>query len=178
MSIVKQVILSADEELRYPTPSEIGMIQNFCRTGDRRLRVASVLADNEAKIVQKGSRRFWELCPNTPSNSGVERKTSMCLRDMGWYIRVISYCLLAGNEKPLAEIGTVGVREMYNSLGIPLSNLVMVMYCLKDEAIALLSPEEAVEVTAYFEYIIKSLSNSSLEILTPGAVRDELNSDT
>ncbi|NJK54274.1 MAG: allophycocyanin, partial [Leptolyngbyaceae cyanobacterium SU_3_3] len=29
MSLVKQVILNADEELRYPDPGEIRMMQNF-----------------------------------------------------------------------------------------------------------------------------------------------------
>jgi hypothetical protein len=46
MSLVKQVLLNADEELRYPTPSEIRMIQNFCQSGDRRIRIATTLAKN------------------------------------------------------------------------------------------------------------------------------------
>ncbi|WP_421655881.1 hypothetical protein [Leptothermofonsia sp. ETS-13] len=56
MSLVQQVILNADEELRYPTPSEIRMIQNFCKTGDRRIRIAQTLADHEKELVEKGVR--------------------------------------------------------------------------------------------------------------------------
>jgi allophycocyanin-B len=158
MSLVMQVIQNADEELRYPTPGEMRMFQNFCKTGERRIRIASMLAENEQRIVERGSWRFWKRCPVTPSNSGNLRKTSSCQRDQGWYVRLVAYCVLAGNEKPLADIGTIGMKEMYNSLGIPLANWVEAVRCLKEEAIALLSEEDAAEVTPYFDHIIQTLS--------------------
>jgi allophycocyanin-B len=66
--------------------------------------------------------------------------------------------VLAGSEKPLEEIGTIGIKEMYNSLEIPLKNLVEAMRCIKDEAVALLSAEDAAEVGPYFDLIVRSLS--------------------
>ncbi|MEM7581151.1 MAG: allophycocyanin, partial [Cyanobacteria bacterium P01_A01_bin.80] len=105
MSIVKQVILNSDEQLRYPSPGEIRMIQNFCHTGTQRIRIATTLAKNERRLVEISSDKFWKRCPNTPSNSGNMRKTSSCQRDQGWYIRLVAYCVLAGNEQPLTEIG-------------------------------------------------------------------------
>jgi len=47
---------------------------------------------------------------------------------------------------------------MYNSLEIPLKNLVEAMRCVKEEALSLLSAEDAVEVAPYFDYIIQALS--------------------
>lgn len=158
MSLVQQVILSADEELRYPTPGEIQMIQAFCKTGDRRLRIAQTLASHETELVQKASLVFWKRCPVTPSNSGNPRKTASCQRDQGWYVRLVAYCVLAGNEKPLAEIGTIGMKEMYISLGIPLANWVEAVRCLKEAAIGLLGEEDAVEAIPYFDYIIQTLA--------------------
>lgn len=98
MSIVKQLILDADEEIRYLTLSEIHSLQNFCQTGTNRIRIARILADNETRLVQRGSRRFWKRRPITPSNSGNMRKTNSCQRDRGWYVRLIAYCVLAGNN--------------------------------------------------------------------------------
>ena len=158
MSIVKQLILNADEELRYFNLSEISSLQNFCQTGVNRIRIARILADNETRLVQRGSRRFWKKCPVTPSNSGNMRKTNSCQRDQGWYIRLIAYCVLAGNNQPLDEIGIVGMREMYQSLGIPLGNWVVALRCIKEEAIALLDKEDAAEVIPYFDHIIQALS--------------------
>jgi allophycocyanin-B len=157
MSLVKQVIQNADEELRYPSPGEIQMFRGFCKTGERRIRIAQILANHEDELVKLGSRRFWKRCPITPSNSGIPRKTASCQRDQGWYIRLIAYCVLAGTEQPLTEIGTVGMKEMYISLGIPLANWAEAVRCLKEEAILLLG-EDAVEVTPYFDHIIQFLA--------------------
>ena len=158
MSIVTELILSADSESRYPAPKEIQIYQNFVKTGEQRIRIAKILAENEQRIVQNGSARFWERVPNTPSNSGNERKTASCQRDQGWYIRLIAYSVLAGSEKPLEEIGTIGIKEMYNNLEIPLRNIVECMRCLKEEALSLMSEEDALEVSAYFDYVMRSLS--------------------
>lgn len=158
MSLVKQVILNADEELRYPSFGELQMFRNFCQTGERRIRIAQKLAENERQLVERGSQKFWKRCPVTPSNSGNMRKTSSCQRDQGWYIRLVAYCVLAGSEQPLLEIGTIGMKEMYLSLGIPLGNWCEAVRCLKEEAIAMLGNEEAAEVAPYFDHIIQTLA--------------------
>jgi allophycocyanin-B len=157
MSLVQQVIESADEELRYPTPSEIRMLQNFCKTGENRIRIAQILADHETELVQRGCAKFWKRCPVTPSNSGNPRRTASCQRDQGWYIRLVAYCVLAGNDRPMAEIGTLGMKEMYISLGIPLANWVEAVRCLKEEAIELLG-QDAAAATPYFDHIIQVLA--------------------
>ncbi|MCU0570479.1 MAG: allophycocyanin subunit alpha-B [Oculatellaceae cyanobacterium Prado106] len=157
MSLVKQVIETADEELRYLTPGELQMFQGFCKTGERRIRIAQTLMDHEADLVKLGSRRFWQRCPITPSNSGNPRKTASCQRDQGWYIRLIAYCVLAGSEQPLADIGTLGMKEMYRSLGIPLANWAEAVKCLKEETLLLLK-DDAAEVAPYFDHILQFLA--------------------
>ncbi|WP_404784898.1 allophycocyanin subunit alpha-B [Altericista sp. CCNU0014] len=158
MSIVTELILNADSEARYPAPKELRVFQDFLNSGEQRIRIASILAENEEKIVQTACVKFWEQCPVTPSNSGNPRKTASCQRDQGWYIRLVAYCILAGSEKPLEEIGTIGIKEMYNSLEIPLRNWIVALRCIKAEAIALMSPEDATEVGPYFDLIIHSVS--------------------
>jgi allophycocyanin-B len=157
MSLVQQIVQTADQELRYPSIGEMQMLRNFCQTGERRIRIAQRLADHESELVRQGSAEFWKRCPVTPSNSGNPRKTSSCQRDQGWYIRLVAYCILAGNDQPMADIGTVGMREMYISLGIPLANWVEAVQCLKLEAIKLLG-EDAAEATPYFDHIIQTLA--------------------
>ncbi|MEL6383328.1 MAG: allophycocyanin subunit alpha-B [Cyanobacteria bacterium J06626_18] len=158
MSLVTELILSADSEARYPAPKELRIFQDFAKTGEQRIRIAKALAENEQRIVQNGSQKFWERCPNTPSNSGNDRKTASCQRDQGWYVRLIAYSILAGSERPLEEIGTVGIKEMYNNLEIPIRNIAECMRCLKEEAMTVMSEEDAQEVAPYFDLIIHSLS--------------------
>ena len=158
MSIVSELILNADTEARYPSPKEVRIYQDFFKTGDQRIRIASALAENEQRIVQNGFAKFWERMPVTPSNSGNPRKTASCQRDVGWYIRLIAYSVLAGSEEPLVEIGTIGIKEMYISLQIPIQNIVECMRCIKQETLSQLSPEDGAEVGPYFDLIIQSLS--------------------
>lgn len=155
MSIVTRSIAIADREARYLSIGELQALNQFFIDGSDRLRVATILATNEQKIVEKGSQRFWERCPVTPSNSGNPTFRSSCLRDQGWYVRLVTYAVILGDSEPIEKLGLRGAKEMYNSLGVPLRNLVECMRCLKEVALELLTLEDAAEVAPYFDYLIQ-----------------------
>ncbi|MEQ8465528.1 allophycocyanin [Coleofasciculus sp. G1-WW12-02] len=161
MSVVSQVILKADDELRYPSSGELMGIKAFLQTGEQRMRIASTLAENEKKIVQEASKQLWQKRPDFISPGGNaygERQRSLCLRDYGWYLRLITYGVLAGGKEPIEKIGLIGVKEMYNSLGVPVAGMVESIRCLKNASLELLSQEDAMEAAPYFDYIIQSMS--------------------
>ncbi|NEP62559.1 MAG: allophycocyanin, partial [Symploca sp. SIO2G7] len=64
MSVVSQVILNADDELRYPTSGELKGIQDFLKTGPQRLGIAQTLAESEKKIVDQASKALWRRRPD------------------------------------------------------------------------------------------------------------------
>jgi allophycocyanin-B len=66
MSIVKQMILNADEEVRYLTPGEIHALQNFYRSGTERIRLAKVLAQNEKRLSNERRKNFGRSAPELP----------------------------------------------------------------------------------------------------------------
>lgn len=156
MSLVAQVIAQSDAAERFLSSTELNKLEEFFSKGALRIRVAEKLAANEKKIVEEGSKRFWAKCPNTPSNRGNAQKTALCQRDQGWYIRLVSYCVLAGNDKPLEDIGLNGMREMYVSLGVPLANLRIAMGSLKEVAAGLMSAEEMALAAPYFDRLIRA----------------------
>lgn len=156
MSIVAKVIAQSDQASRFLSSAELTQLQDFFSNGTTRVSASQKLAANQQKIVEEGSKRFWAQCPNTPSNKGNAQKTSLCQRDQGWYIRLVSYCVLAGNAKPLEDIGLDGMRDMYVSLRVPLGNLKVAMRCLKDVAMGLLSSEEAALAGPYFDQLIRA----------------------
>jgi allophycocyanin-B len=161
MSVVSQVILRADDELRYPSSGELLSIATFLKTGEQRMRIAQTLADNEKKIVDKASRELWKLRPDFISPGGNaygQKQRAQCLRDYGWYLRLVTYGLIAGNQEPLDSIGLVGAREMYNALNVPVPGMVAAIGCLKEASLGLLSQEDAVEAEPYFDYIIQAMS--------------------
>jgi len=157
MSIITKTIAQADREARYLNAGELTAIRDFYEGGLSRLDLAAVLVENEKKIVEKASLKFWERCPDTPSNSGNRTYRASCLRDQSWYIRLITYSLVVGDIEPLAEIGTIGVKEMYESLEIPLPNLVEAVHCLKEVSLEFFSLQDVTEIAPYFDYLIQSL---------------------
>ena len=161
MSVVSQVILQADDELRYPSTGELKNIKEFLQTGEQRMRIVAKLAENEKKIVQEASKQLWQKRPDfiaPGGNAYGERQRALCLRDYGWYLRLITYGLLAGDITPIEKIGIIGVREMYNSLGVPVPGMVESIRCLKKASLNLLSAEDAAATAPYFDYIIQEMS--------------------
>ena len=161
MSIVSQVILKADDELRYPSSGELAGIKSFLTTGEQRVRIAETLANNEKKIVDKAGKELFRMHPEYRANGGNaygQKQYNQCLRDFGWYLRLVTYGVLAGDKDPIEKTGLIGVKEMYNSLEVPVPGMVDAIRCLKEASLSLLSKEDARETSPYFDYIIQSMS--------------------
>ena len=161
MTVISQVILRADDELRYPSSGELKNIKAFLETGMQRTRIASTLSENEKKIVQEATKKLWQkpsdfIAPG--GNAYGEKQRALCIRDFGWYLRLITYGVLAGDKEPIEKIGLVGVREMYNSLGVPVPGMVEAIISLKQASLDLLNTEDAMETAPYFDYIIQAMS--------------------
>lgn len=83
--------------------------------------------------------------------------TATCLRDMDYYLRLITYGVVAGDVTPIEEIGLVGVREMYKSLGTPVDAVAEGIRSMKSVATSLLSGDDAAEAASYFDYVIGAM---------------------
>jgi len=161
MSVVSQVILTADDELRYPTSGELKSVQEYFQTGTQRTRIVSTLSENEKKIIDQSVKNLWKVHPEYIAPGGNAfggRERSLCIRDYGWYLRLVTYGVLAGDKDPIESIGLVGVREMYNSLGVPVPGMVDAIKCLKAASLDLLSEADAAATAPYFDFIIQAMS--------------------
>ena len=161
MTVVSQVILKADDELRYPSTGELRAISDFLKTGEQRVRIATTLSENEKKIVDRASNQLWKKRPDfiaPGGNAFGQQKRALCLRDYGWYLRLITYGILSGDKDPIESIGLIGVKEMYNSLGVPMPGMVEAIRCLKEASLALLDEDDAREAGPYFDFIIQAMS--------------------
>ncbi|MDA0265780.1 MAG: allophycocyanin subunit alpha-B [Cyanobacteria bacterium] len=161
MSVVSQVILNADDELRYPSSGELKSIREFLSTGERRMQIAQTLSENEKKIVDRASGELWRRRPDfiaPGGNAFGQKERALCLRDYGWYLRLVTYSLVAGDKDPIEDIGLIGVREMYNALDVPVPGMAEAVRCLKEASLGLLSEEDAAEAQPYFDYIIQAMS--------------------
>ncbi|NDG75757.1 MAG: allophycocyanin, partial [Synechococcaceae bacterium WB8_1B_136] len=64
MSIVSNSIINADAEARYLSPGELDQIKSFVAGGQRRLRVAQVLAESRERIVKQAGGALFQKRPD------------------------------------------------------------------------------------------------------------------
>jgi allophycocyanin-B len=160
MSVVRDLILQADDQLRYPSGGELRSMAEFLAGGAQRIRVARALTDNEKKIVDEAARQLFSRKPEYVAQGGNaygQKQRAQCLRDFSWYLRLVTYGVLAGSTEKIQEIGLIGAREMYNSLGVPMAGMVESMRALKDASLVLLSTGDAPIAAPYFDFLIQGM---------------------
>lgn len=161
MSLITKVIINADNELRYPSVGELQNLQDYFRTYKERIIISCILRDKEQLIIQLASKTIFQIHPEyiaPGGNAEGARKRSLCLRDYGWYLRLVTYGILAGDKDTIEKIGLIGVKEMYNSLGVPVLGMIDGIECLKNSSLEFLDDDQASIVTPYFDYIIQGMS--------------------
>ncbi|NJL43061.1 MAG: allophycocyanin [Pseudanabaena sp. SU_2_4] len=160
MSVVTKSIVNADAEARYLSPGELDRIKNFVGSGARRLRIAQTLTESRERIVKQAGDALFQKRPDVVSPGGNaygEEMTATCLRDIDYYLRLVTYGVVSGDVTPIEEIGIVGVKEMYNSLGTPIAAVAEGVRAAKNVASSLLSAEDAAEAGYYFDYVVGAL---------------------
>ncbi|AUC62014.1 allophycocyanin alpha subunit ApcA [Cyanobacterium sp. HL-69] len=160
MSIVTKSIVNADAEARYLSPGELDRIKSFVSSGESRLRIAQTLTDSRERIIKEAGDRLFQKRPDIVSpggNSYGEEMTATCLRDMDYYLRLITYGVVAGDVTPIEEIGLVGVKEMYKSLGTDIGAVAQSVREMKEVATSLMSAEDTSEAASYFDYVVGAL---------------------
>ena len=164
MSVVRDLIIQADDQLRYPTGGELRSIVDFLSGGGQRLSVVRVLTDNEKKIVDEAARQLFSRKPDYVAPGGNaygQKQRAQCLRDFSWYLRLVTYGVLSGSTERIQEIGLVGAREMYNSLGVPMPGMVEAIRCLKEASLSQLNGNDASLAAPYFDFLIQGMQTTT-----------------
>jgi len=168
MSIVTKSIVNADAEARYLSPGELDRIKAFVSSGESRLRIVEALTGARERIVKEAGDRLFQKRPDVVSPGGNaygEEMTATCLRDLDYYLRLVTYGVVAGDVTPIEEIGLVGAKEMYKSLGTSLDALAEGIREMKNVATGMMSGDDASEAASYFDYVIGGLLGK--EIILP-----------
>ena len=164
MSVVRDLILKADDDLRYPSSGELRSMVDFLSQGSIRLSVVRSLTENEKKIIDESAKQLFTRKPEYVAPGGNafgQKQRAQCLRDYSWYLRLVTYGVLAGSTELIQQIGLVGAREMYNSLGVPMPGMVEAMRCMREASLALLSEDQQTLAAPYFDYLIQGMQTST-----------------
>jgi phycobilisome core component len=132
---VTTLIKNYDVTGRYLDRLAIDSLKSYFESGTARIKAATTINANSANLVKQAGSRLFEEIPELISPGGnayTTRRFSACLRDMDYYLRYASYALVAGDMDVLDERVLQGLRETYNSLGVPISPTVRGIQIMKE----------------------------------------------
>ena len=84
MSVVRDLILQADDDLRYPSSGELRSMVEYLSQGSVRLSVVKILTDSEKKIIDESAKQLFSLRPEYVAPGGNaygQKQRAQCLRD-------------------------------------------------------------------------------------------------
>ncbi len=165
---VTSLIKNYDVAGRYFDRNAIDSLKIYFESGTARVKAAAAINSNAASLVKQASVKLFEEQPELirpGGNAYTTRRYAACLRDMDYYLRYATYALVAGNMNVLDERVLQGLRETYNSLGVPISPTVSGIQILKDmvkEQVAAAGVADTAFVDEPFDYMTRELSEKDI----------------
>jgi phycobilisome core component len=165
---VTTLIKSYDDTGRYLDRSALESIKSYFDTGLDRVKAATMISATAASIVKEAGSKLFEQVPELirpGGNAYTTRRYAACLRDMDYYLRYGSYALVAGDSDLLDERVLTGLRETYNSLGVPIAPTMIGIQIMK-EIVKAKAQESGIEDASFidqpFDYMCRELSELSV----------------
>lgn len=165
---VTSLIRNYDVTGRYLDRQAIDRLESYFKSGTTRIKAATIINANSANIVKQAGSRLFEEIPELIAPGGnayTTRRYSACLRDLDYYLRYASYALVAGDMNVLDERVLQGLRETYNSLGVPIAPTVRGIQIMKEIIKELLLAEGVDNVAIVdepFDHLTRELSEISI----------------
>lgn len=131
---VTSLIQNYDATGRYLDRDALDQLKSYFNTGLARVQAAAIINSDAASIVKQAASKLFEDIPELirpGGNAYTTRRYAACLRDMDYYLRYASYALVAGSMDVLDERVLQGLRETYNSLGVPIGPTVVGIQIMK-----------------------------------------------
>ncbi|MCY7392855.1 MAG: allophycocyanin subunit beta [Leptolyngbyaceae cyanobacterium CAN_BIN12] len=157
---ITAVINSSDVQGKYLDTSALERLKGYFNTGELRVRAATAISANSAAIVKEAVAKslLYSDITRPGGNMYTTRRYAACIRDLDYYLRYATYAMLAGDPSILDERVLNGLKETYNSLGVPISATVQAIQAIKEVGAGLVGADAGKELGVYLDYISSGLS--------------------